>query len=993
MCFQFVLLVIGLSCCCAVTLSPLSMHLNSRPLKDGSDVILRAGSAFNLSCHGNTNFSLSSTAWNRLTNRRFLAVRTSTPRHTGTYRCSYTDLSTWIHLYVTDSTDVSSVFVSSVRYFFSLPEGKDFLIKCLLTDPSVTNLTLQSETVGRGLPPGMNVTFDPRRGALIHKPEMRFSGKYVCSGLKDGKRVASKPVQLYVYKKLGCPSVSIRQKEYVRLVGERFEATCVSSNPSHLYNLTWTHPHLQHLNVTVVRRNTNAHLYMNSTVIVDVVSRRHHGVYTCTAVSEFGFSQTMTRLHVLERPYLRTHLQLTWTTHANSSAHSQQISPNSSVLIANISNAEASRANVSSSSVEVVEGEDLMMTFVIEAYPPIRSQQWTLPAHLDTQHILIQQKKQAASDIRSELSLLLRRVHLKDQGHYFFHFSNVMLNVSHRIDLRIYRSPSVSITLDNNTLTCISSGFPPPTVLWFHCPGLQHTCTNVSAYQVSATPWTIQEESNEAELRSHIHLPTDEVTVECVASNLMGESRKVFKARRPNPQTIFTLPLIGALTVVAVLLLLLSVVFHRCRQRPKYEIRWKIIESSDGNNYTFVDPSQLPYNHKWEFPRDKLRLGAVLGSGAFGKVVEAAAYGLETDNKVTKVAVKMLKPSAHSEEREALMCELKILSHLGYHDNIVNLLGACTLGGPMLMITEYCCHGDLLNFLRTHAHNFVTSELNVNQTEYKVFYKNIQEQQARVRSDSGISCCSDYLDMQPLSGPGQTQLCLHTQRLYIWDLLWFSFQVAQGLDFLSSKNCIHRDVAARNVLLTDRCVAKICDFGLARDIQNDDSYIVQGNARLPVKWMSPESIFECVYTVQSDVWSYGVLLWEIFSLGRSPYPNVVVDTNFYQMIKDGRQMEQPDFAPAQIYQLMRLCWSLQPTHRPTFKMIGQHIHRLLPCVNDWLPHQNKQPTYQNICESNKEEKEDCKEPGQSVKREQQPPESRDESNEDELMMKNIYQHS
>uniref|UniRef100_A0A3B4WVT8 Protein kinase domain-containing protein n=1 Tax=Seriola lalandi dorsalis TaxID=1841481 RepID=A0A3B4WVT8_SERLL len=154
--------------------------------------------------------------------------------------------------------------------------------------------------------------------------------------------------------------------------------------------------------------------------------------------------------------------------------------------------------------------------------------------------------------------------------------------------------------------------------------------------------------------------------------------------------------------------------------------------------------------------------------------------------------------------------------------------------------------------------------------------------------------------------------------------------------------CIHRDVAARNVLLTDRRVAKICDFGLARDIRNDDSYIVQGNARLPVKWMAPESIFQCVYTVQSDVWSYGVLLWEIFSLGKSPYPNVAVDTNFYKMIMDGGHMARPDFAPAEMYQLMTLCWSLEPTDRPTFKTIGQLVNGLLPSTNDTSPRHTHQ---------------------------------------------------
>ncbi|XP_059208014.1 macrophage colony-stimulating factor 1 receptor 2-like [Centropristis striata] len=586
---------------------------------------------------------------------------------------------------------------------------------------------------------------------------------------------------------------------------------------------------------------------------------------------------------------------------------------------------------------------------------------------------------------RSEASLLLRRVRQEDRGRYVFHFSNAFFNGSRIVDLRIYRSPSVEVSQENDTLTCSSSGYPRPSVVWLTCAGLQDTCADVSTNQVSPTDVTSQEE--EEQVSNHLTLPLstgDDVTAECVALNSVGVSRRAVSPRKS--ETVFTPALIGALSAAAVLLLLLLVVSYSWRKKPRYEIRWKIIESTDGNSYTFVDPTQLPYNHKWEFPRDKLRLGAVLGSGAFGKVVEATAYGLGTDD-ATRVAVKMLKPSAHSVERDALMSELKILGYLGYHDNIVNLLGACTRGGPMLMITEYCRHGDLLNFLRAHAQDFVACTVSVDEGEAS--YKNLNTQHARLRSDSGISCCSEYQEMQPVLSLG-----VQTDGVSVGDLMRFCFQVAQGLDFLSSRNCIHRDVAARNVLLTDRRVAKICDFGLARDIRNDDSYIVQGNARLPVKWMSPESIFQCVYTVQSDVWSYGVLLWETFSLGKSPYPNVAVDTNFYKMIQDGRHMDQPDFAPSEMYQLMRSCWALEPTDRPTFKMIGQLISRLLPSTNDTPPN-HEQAAYRNMdeCREEEEEEDSLKRGEEEERRHRDHHDDGGDDDEQEPMMKNIYQLS
>uniref|UniRef100_A0A670Z8N0 receptor protein-tyrosine kinase n=1 Tax=Pseudonaja textilis TaxID=8673 RepID=A0A670Z8N0_PSETE len=382
-------------------------------------------------------------------------------------------------------------------------------------------------------------------------------------------------------------------------------------------------------------------------------------------------------------------------------------------------------------------------------------------------------------------------------------------------------------------------------------------------------------------------------------------------------------------------------------------VHWKIIEACEGNNYIFIDPTQLPYNEKWEFPRSNLQFGKVLGAGAFGKVIEATAFGLGKEDSVLKVAVKMLKSTAHTDEKEALMSELKIMSHLGHHENIVNLLGACTHGGPVLVITEYCPFGDLLNFLREKAEHLIIEGLTLEYTFDSMMadYKNIYLGKKYVqRSDSGFGCQSvdSYLEMKSVIASMPTPAQGNTQRsrlvsaegkknlhsLDLFDLLQFSNQVAQGMTFLASKNCIHRDLAARNVLVADGLVAKICDFGLARDIVNDSNYVVKGNARLPVKWMAPESIFECVYTVQSDVWSYGILLWEIFSLGRSPYPGIKVNNKFYSLVKQGYHMGKPDFAPDDMYNIMTACWKLEPTQRPTFSQICTLIQKQLDAIKE-----------------------------------------------------------
>ncbi|XP_019747503.1 macrophage colony-stimulating factor 1 receptor 2 [Hippocampus comes] len=984
-----------------------TIRLNSQPVQNQSEATLTAGSPFSLSCRGNASLRWSSTAFRSpsLSRGGELKVWHARPRHTGTYRCAYADrslerLHASVHVYVRDPSSPSDVFVTP-HFTPDVREGDDFLFRCLLTDPSVTNLTLRVKEEGPGggrererdLPPGMKVSADPRAGVLIRKVDRKFNGRYVCAAWNSNNtRVTSNTLHLIVTpRQRHPPEVSLNQSEFFRVVGETFAVTCVTSNPSLIYGVSWTSPsRVEGAITTQSRHYVGNRFYINNTLTLDAVGRQQSGRYTCTASNEAGNATATARLRVLGAPFLTAFLEVRTIAPSGAepfgrprgNASDDPVTSEREVLANLSADATAARRLNGSRTLDVLEGGDVTLTVTVEAYPPLTGLEWSSPtlANGSAAHTL----SYAADGYRSRASLRLRRVRDEEKGLYALRYVNAVVSGSFNFDLRVLRAPRGVITMENDTLTCSGSGFPPPALLWSQCSGLVETCGDVAA----DGPEDVAAQEGE-EPKKHLALPQaldDDITIECVSTNSVGRSRDVFflPSAGSGGRSVPATPLALASAAAALFLLIIVILVWRIRRQPKYEIRWKIVESCSGNNYTFVDPSLLPYNNlKWEFPRDKLRLGGVLGSGAFGKVVEATAYGLGSQDE-TRVAVKMLKPSAHSEEREALMCELKILSHLGYHDNIVNLLGACTQGGPVLMITEYCFHGDLLHFLRVHARHFVADVMSLEPPERDAKYSNV-----RLRSDSGISCCSQYQEMQSmLSHSGVEQSAC----LCVSDLMRFSYHVAQGLDFLSTRNCIHRDVAARNVLLTDRHVAKICDFGLARDIRNDDSYIVQGNARLPVKWMSPESIFQCVYTVQSDVWSYGVLLWEIFSLGKSPYPNIAVDTKFYKMIKDGCHMDRPDFAPPQIYRLMTSCWSLEPTERPTFKMIGRLMERLLPCANK--AGQSEQPTYKNIDERGEDEETEEVDGDDPLKGEEQEGAAEDEESiKMTKLTKNIYQLS
>uniref|UniRef100_A0A8D0WVD5 Fibroblast growth factor receptor n=1 Tax=Sus scrofa TaxID=9823 RepID=A0A8D0WVD5_PIG len=319
---------------------------------------------------------------------------------------------------------------------------------------------------------------------------------------------------------------------------------------------------------------------------------------------------------------------------------------------------------------------------------------------------------------------------------------------------------------------------------------------------------------------------------------------------------------------------------------PLVRITTRLSATADTPMLAGVSEYELPEDPKWEFPRDKLTLGKPLGEGCFGQVVMAEAVGIDKEKpkEAVTVAVKMLKDDATEKDLSDLVSEMEMMKMIGKHKNIINLLGACTQDGPLYVIVEYASKGNLREYLRARRPPGM---------EYSYDVNRVPEEQMTFK-----------------------------------DLVSCTYQLARGMEYLASQKCIHRDLAARNVLVTENNVMKIADFGLARDINNIDYYKKTTNGRLPVKWMAPEALFDRVYTHQSDVWSFGVLMWEIFTLGGSPYPGIPVE-ELFKLLKEGHRMDKPANCTNELYMMMRDCWHAVPSQRPTFKQLVEDLDRIL----------------------------------------------------------------
>ncbi|XP_053187362.1 fibroblast growth factor receptor 4 isoform X3 [Scomber japonicus] len=540
-------------------------------------------------------------------------------------------------------------------------------------------------------------------------------------------------------------------------------------------------------------------------------------------------------------------------------------------------------------------------------------------------------------------SLVMESVVPSDRGNYTCVVENKYGSIAHSYVLDVLeRSPHRPILqagLPANNTAVVGSD------VQFHCKvysdaqphiqWLKHIERNGSRYGPDGTPYVQVLKTGSLNMSEVEVLYLSKVTMEdageytCLAGNSIGFAHQsawltVLSDAMDTMETKYTDIIIYACGFLALIMAIVIVVLCRMQVHPRREpfdalpvqklskfplrrqysvesnssgkssaslVRVARLSSSCSPMLAGVMEFELPYDPDWEFPRENLTLGKPLGEGCFGQVVRAEAYGINKDgqDQATTVAVKMLKDDATDKDLADLISEMELMKVMDKHKNIINLLGVCTQDGPLYVLVEYASKGSLREYLRA-------------------------------RRPPGMDYTFDVTKVPE-------------EQLTFKDLLSCAYQVARGMEYLASKRCIHRDLAARNVLVTEDNVMKIADFGLARGVHQIDYYKKTTNGRLPVKWMAPEALFDRVYTHQSDVWSFGVLMWEIFTLGGSPYPGIPVE-ELFKLLKEGHRMDKPSNCTHELYMMMRECWHAVPTQRPTFKQLVEELDRVLLSISD-----------------------------------------------------------
>ncbi|KZC11067.1 Vascular endothelial growth factor receptor 3, partial [Dufourea novaeangliae] len=455
------------------------------------------------------------------------------------------------------------------------------------------------------------------------------------------------------------------------------------------------------------------------------------------------------------------------------------------------------------------------------------------------------------------------------------------------------------VTIDSNTqghktviLKCFADGMPKPNITWYKDDTMLMTNEQYMFLY------------NYQELHIKYLLESDSGKYLCRVENRMGKleayQQITIKGKELPKELII-------LIIILVIIVVILVIYFTIKVRREKIMRKELMEAGlmhfeEGAieclnpDLTVDDQAELlPYDKKWEFPRERLKLGELL------VIVEYCRFG-NLHNYLLRHRgdfINQIDPSTGKFDPSIGIDILTRTASVGSNNRI-----------------KYAA----LSFSRSISGNSGTDSVHyqgtamdsqgVIMTPYGCVLSNGSSQPGWRSNYRG-----DYKDhnLKPIC----------TQ-----DLLSWAFQVARGMEYLSQRKVLHGDLAARNILLAENNVVKICDFGLAKTMYKDDNYKKKGDGPLPIKWMAIESIRDRIFSTQSDIWSFGIVLWEFFTLAETPYPGMEAEKQ-YQKLIEGYRMEQPEYATFEVYDIMLQCWKAKPTVRPSFTELVDSIGDLL----------------------------------------------------------------
>lgn len=325
-------------------------------------------------------------------------------------------------------------------------------------------------------------------------------------------------------------------------------------------------------------------------------------------------------------------------------------------------------------------------------------------------------------------------------------------------------------------------------------------------------------------------------------------------------------------------IILLIIVICVCRRRHKHQRSSAEKQKKNPQEHQLEMSAMLAKvpEHACEFPMSSIRFTREIGEGSFGKVYRGQLVGYYRGNSITDVIIKTLKSNAPPKMQNDFRHDIELKTSLK-HANVLVLLGVCVKEEPICMVFEYMTHGDLHDYLVMH---------------------------------------SPHTDV-PVAN-GQRHILDHI------DMMHFAVQTACGMEYLASCSYVHQDIATRNILVGNNLTVKITDFGITQSGYSADYYKIAGDTPLPLRWMPPEAIVYGKFGAESDVWSFGVVMWEIYSYGTQPYFGYS-NLEVMQMIRAHQVLPCPTECPAQVYALMVDCWNEMPQRRPRFSKVHSQL--------------------------------------------------------------------